>query len=77
MSLHWEIDVVHKAAATRQELSILHARQGLAKFYVTHSSDGVIGFGEEFRIGRRSTVTQVERSQVARSLDHLLTWREA
>jgi hypothetical protein len=44
VSLHWEIDVVHKAAATRQELSILHARQGLAEFYVTHGSDGVVGF---------------------------------
>jgi hypothetical protein len=36
MSLHREIDVVHITAAARQELSIFHARQGLAKFRIVH-----------------------------------------
>ena len=78
MSLQRETDVVHVTAAAGEELPIFDARQSLAKFCTAHRYgmvDRLDGDLDELgAVGDSSTDLPLSGS---RSVDHLLTWREA
>jgi hypothetical protein len=76
MSLQRETDVVHVKAAAGEELPVFDARQGLAEFCTAHRCGMVSRLGEFDELGAVGKGSMTYRCRL-RSVDHLLTWREA